>query len=616
MCGIAGFCNTSADYTQARPRWAGILADMNRSQAHRGPDDGDVLLLRHTGLAHRRLAIIDLEHGRQPMTQKEGEAAYTIVYNGELYNAPELRQELTGMGYSFKTRCDTEVALTGCMALGMDFVRRMNGVFAFALWNERDRRLFLVRDRLGVKPLFYTVLDDTLVFGSEIKSLFQYPGVRPRVDTQGLGEVFGLGPAKSCGSGVFKDIYEVLPGHILTFDRDGVKESPYWRLASAPHTDSFAQTVETTRHLLVDAVERQMISDIPICTFLSGGIDSSLVTAICANALRAKNRQLDTYSFDFTDNAKNFRANDFQPSLDRPFVDRMVESVGSNHRYLECDSLDLADNLLDAVDARDLPNMADVEASLLYFCRQVAPNNKVALTGECADEIFGGYPWFYKTELMDAATFPWSRDIETRKRLLSDALLASVDLEGYVQAAYEKSVAETPRLLGESPQEARRREIAYLNLKWFMITLLDRTDRCSMFSGLEARVPFADHRIVEYLWNVPWEMKCPNGLVKGLLREAGRGLVPDEILFRKKSPYPKTYNPDYERLLGERLLALLSNPNAPIHPLIDCGKIKAALAAASDYGKPWYGQLMAGPQQIAYLIQVNYWLEKYRIELI
>lgn len=616
MCGIAGFCNMSADYTQSRPKWQNVLENMKQSLAHRGPDEEGALLLPQAGLAQRRLSIIDLNNGRQPMTRKSFGANYTIVYNGELYNAQELRQSLVSMGYSFETHCDTEVVLTGCMALGTEFVKQMNGIFAFAMWDDRDQRLFLARDRLGVKPLFYTVLDDTLIFGSEIKALFQYPGFKPRVDAQGLSEVFGLGPAKSYGLGVFKDVYEVLPGNILTFNRSGARETPYWRLISAPHEDSFETTVEKTRYLLIDAVERQMISDIPICTFLSGGVDSSLITAVCANVLKAQNKQIETYSFDFIDNAKNFKSNAFQPSQDRPFVDIMVESVNSKHTYLECDSLDLADNLFDAVDARDLPNMADVESSLLYFCRKVAANNKVALTGECADEIFGGYPWFHNPEIMAAKTFPWSRNMEMRKRLLSDQLLSALDLDGYVQTAYEKSLAETPRLAGESAQEARRREIAYLNLKWFMITLLDRMDRCSMFSGLETRVPFADHRIVEYIWNVPWEMKCPHGVVKGLLREAGKGLIPDEILYRKKSPYPKTYNPDYEKMLGNRLLEVLSNPNAPIHPLVDCGKIKAALSASSDYGKPWYGQLMAGPQQIAYLIQVNYWLEKYRIELV
>ncbi len=616
MCGIAGFCNMRADYTQSRPTWQNVLDNMKQSLEHRGPDEEGDLLLPKLGLAQRRLSIIDLSNGHQPMTKKRFGRTYTIIYNGELYNTAELRQSLISMGYSFETHCDTEVVLTGCMALGAEFVKQMNGIFAFAVWNDQDQSLLLARDRLGVKPLFYTVLEGTLIFGSEIKALFQYPGFKPRIDARGLSEVFGLGPAKSYGSGVFKDVYEVLPGNVLMFNRDGVHESPYWRLVSAPHEDSFEKTVEKTRYLLVDAIERQMISDIPICTFLSGGVDSSLITAICANALKAKNRQIETYSFDFVDNAKNFKSNSFQPAQDRPFVDIMVESVGSKHTYLECDSIDLADHLYDAVEARDLPNMADVESSLLYFCRKVAANNKVALTGECADEIFGGYPWFHNPEVMFAKTFPWSRNMETRKQLLSDELLSVLDLDGYAQAAYEKSVAETPRLIGENPQEARRREIAYLNLKWFMITLLDRMDRCSMFSGLETRVPYADHRIVEYIWNVPWAMKCPNGIVKGLLREAGKGLIPDEILYRRKSPYPKTYNPDYEKLLGNRLLDVLSNPNAPIHTLVDSGKIKAFLSASSDYGKPWYGQLMAGPQQIAYLLQVNYWLEKYRIELV
>lgn len=616
MCGISGFCNIKANYVKDHSRWHTVLNNMKQALKHRGPDDEGELLLPQVGLAHRRLSIIDLNKGKQPMTREKCGCSYTIIYNGELYNTAELRENLIRMGYLFKTHCDTEVVLIGYMAFGIEFIKQMNGIFSFAIWDDNRHSLCLVRDRLGVKPLFYTVLENTLIFGSEIKSLFEYPGFKPRIDSRGLCEVFGLGPAKSYGFGVFKDVYETLPGNILLFDHSGIHEEPYWSLVSAPHEDSFDETVEKTSFLLKDAVKRQMISDIPICTFLSGGVDSSLITAICANELKLQNKQIESYSFDFVDNAKNFKSNSFQPSQDRPYVDIMVASVNSRHTYLECDNLNLADNLYNAVDARDLPNMADVESSLLYFCSKVAVKTKVALTGECADEIFGGYPWFHNPEIMAAHAFPWSRNLDTRKQLLSDDLLSSIDLDGYVQAAYEKSIAETPRLIGEDKTEARRREIAYLNLRWFMVTLLDRMDRCSMHSGLEARVPFADHRIIEYIWNVPWEMKSPNGVVKGLLREAGKGLVPDEILYRRKSPYPKTYHPDYEKLLGNRLLDVLSDPNAPIHPLVDIKKIRAFLASPSDYGKPWYGQLMAGPQLIAYLLQINYWLEKYHIELV
>ena len=360
----------------------------------------------------------------------------------------------------------------------------------------------------------------------------------------------------------------------------------------------------------------QMLSDVPICTFLSGGIDSSLVTAVCSQELKEKGQLLSTYSFDFLGNDKNFRANAFQPSQDRPYVDLMTSHCHTRHQYLTCDNHDLYANLFKAVDARDLPCMADVESSMLYFCGLVAQNHKVTLTGECADEIFGGYPWFHKKECFDADIFPWSMDFSPRIMLLREELLELLPLEDYARAAYEKTLRECPALPGESKEEKRRREISYLNLRWFMQTLLDRMDRTSMHVGLEARVPFADHRIVEYLWNVPWDMKCKNGVVKGLLREAARGLLPDEILERKKSPYPKTYDPAYEGLLRKELLEILSDQTQPLSGLVDLKKVQNYVAKPSDYGKPFYGQLMAGPQLLAYLLQVNYWLKTYHIRLI
>lgn len=604
------------DYSKEKDKWHQILNRMKGSLTHRGPDDEGDYLYPQVGFAHTRLSIIDLNRGHQPMTREKFGVSYTIVYNGEIYNTDELRDNLIRMGYVFKTHTDTEVILIGYMAFGADFVKELNGIFSFAIWDDNSKTLTLFRDRLGIKPLFYTTFHDTLVFASEIKALFEYPEIKPRIDSTSLCEVFALGPAKSYGTGVFKDIREVYPGNYIRYDQSGLHEIQYWSLVSAPHESSYEETVERTSFLLYDAIKRQMISDIPICTFLSGGVDSSLVTAICAKELKKIDRQMETYSFDFKDNWKHFKSNSFQPSEDRPYVDIMVKHVGSKHTYLECNNDDLIENLYHAVDARDLPNMADVESSLIYFCKLVAAHNRVALTGECADEIFGGYPWFHNPDALALNTFPWSKNMETRKLLLSDDLLSTIDLDGYMQAAYEKSIAETPLLTGESKEQCRRREIAYLNIKWFMVTLLDRMDRCSMYSGLEARVPLADHRIVEYVWNVPWEMKSPNGVVKGLLRDAGRGLIPDEILFRKKSPYPKTYHPEYEQILGNQLLEVLSDPNAPIRPLLDMKKVKTFLSAPSDYGKPWYGQLMAGPQLIAYMLQVNYWLEKYHIEIV
>ena len=616
MCGIAGFCDYSWNYTAAPDKWTKVLDDMNQIQKHRGPDDDGTYLDPHCGLSHVRLSILDLSNGHQPMTRKQNGRTVTIVYNGEIYNMKELRNELEGKGIRFQTTCDTEVILAGYQIYGVDIVKKLNGIFAFAIRDTYKKKLFLFRDRVGVKPLFYTTYGNALIFSSEIKGLFEFPGVKPRLDKEGLCEVFGLGPAKTYGKGVFKDVMEVLPGHYLEIGEYGRKDICYWQLISKPHEDSFEDTVEKTGELVTASIRRQMLSDVPICTFLSGGVDSSLVTAVCSKELKRMGKTLTTYSFDFTDNNINFKANAFQPSEDRPWVEKMVAFADTDHHFLECNNVELYKYLFDAVDARDLPCMADVESSMLYFCKEVAKNNKVTLTGECADEIFGGYPWFHKKECFAANIFPWSMDFTPRTMLLKDDVLHELPLEDYARAAYEKTVNETPLLDGENAYERRRREISYLNLKWFMQTLLDRMDRTSMKSGLEARVPLADHEIIEYVWNVPWNMKCHNGIVKGLLRAAGKKYLPDEVLYRRKSPYPKTYDPAYEKLLRCEMRKLLEDGNAPICTLIDRNKTEHFMNSPTDYGRPFYGQLMAGPQLLAYYLQINYWLLKYKIELV
>ena len=616
MCGIAGFCKPSINLENERGRWESVLDNMNRSQKRRGPDDEGTYLNKSCGLAHVRLEIIDLLTGHQPMVRKNPAGEYAIAFNGEIYNMKELKRELQLEGAVFTTSSDTEVILNGYMLHGADYAKKLNGIFSVAIWDSSKEQLCLFRDRLGVKPLFYAFYDDGLIFSSEIKGLFEYPGFSPVVDKNGLCEIFALGPAKSYGQGVFKGVLEVLPGQCMIFGRSGCTSHFYWKLEGRPHEDSFEKTVEKTAWLVEDAIKMQMLSDIPISTFLSGGVDSSLVTAICSAQLKKQGKELNTFSFDFVDNDKYFQSNSFQPSQDRPWVEKMTAFSKTNHRFLICSNQDQLDCLYKAVDARDLPCMADVESSMLYFCSQVVGFNKVTLTGECADEIFGGYPWFHKKEAFEGSDFPWSMSMEPRKVLLADDVINELHMEEYAHAAYEKTIMETPRLPGEVQEEKRRREISYLNLRWFMVTLLDRMDRTSMYSGLEARVPLADHRIVEYIFNVPWKMKCPDGIVKGLLRQAGSDKLPEDVLWRRKSPYPKTYDPAYEHLLGERLKEVLSDPGAPVRALLDTRKVNSFLNSPSDYGRPWYGQLMAGPQMLAYMLQVNYWLEKYKIQLV
>lgn len=611
MCGIAGFCSFKLDFLQKAGFWQQILLDMRGSLAHRGKDSSGEYLKEHVGLGHARLAIRDLAFGGQPLVRRIGGREYTIVYNGEIYNVDELKPQLKAAGYRFGTATDTEVILYAYIEYGAAFVSGLNGIFAFAIWDGHKQQLLLYRDRLGVKPLFYTCRDDMLIFGSEIKALFNHPLVVPEVTMDSFREIFGLGPARTPGCGVFKDIFEVLPGHYQVFSNDGLREQRYWRLVAREHTETYDQTVETVAFLVRDAITRQLVSDVPVCCFLSGGVDSSIVTAVAADFLGRSGGRLNTFSFDFKDNVTFFRANAFQPERDRPFVDVMLGSYDVNHTYLECNEEELVNLLDEVVDAKDLPGMADVDASLLYFCSLVAKQNKVALTGECADEIFCGYPWFYRDELVNADGFPWSLDLQARTAFLALDFAEELRLEEYVRAKYLASVNAVPRLVGEEPMAAKRRAIACLGFAWFMQTLLDRMDRMSMFSGLEARVPFADHRIVEYVLNVPWEMKCRNGVAKSLLREAAKDLLPEAILQRKKSPYPKTYHPHYQQLLARRFLEVINNPNSPITPLIDQEKALSFLTAPAEYGRPWFGQLMAAPQLIAYYLQVNYWLEKF-----
>lgn len=615
MCGIAGFCDYQDDFTDEAPFLGRLVRRMGNTLRHRGPDEKGIFLSGHAAFAHQRLAVVDIEGGKQPMTAYVGGYRCTVVYNGELYNSDELRRELEAAGYLFETHSDTEVLLKCYLHYGPECAKKLNGIFAFAVDDEKRGCCFLCRDRFGVKPLFYAVVGGRLVFGSEIKALFEYPGINPVIDRQGLCEVFGLGPARTAGVGVYRGIHEIKPGESALYDKGGLHLRPYFKLQSYEHPDSYEETVKHVRDLVEDAVTRQLVSDVPLCTFLSGGLDSSVITALAARNYAAGGRKLSTYSFDFAGNDRYFHPTAFQPDADAPWSQKMAEYCKTDHKVLICNNVSQADSLYDAVDAKDLPGMADVDSSLLYFCRLIKREHVVAVSGECADEIFGGYPWFHKKEAFEGHCFPWSPDLSIRTNLLKPEIADALDIGEYVNRRYEESIAEVPVLEGEDPREKRRREISFLNIRWFMSTLLDRKDRMSMASGLEVRVPYADHRIVEYVFNAPWSFKNHNGVVKALLRDAAEPWLPEDVRMRRKSPYPKTHNPGYESLLRDRLTRILENDEEPIHALIDKKRVEKFLGEKSDYGKPWFGQLMAGPQMMAYLIEINYWLKKYGVQI-
>lgn len=614
MCGIAGYYNSKANYSDNPKLNFNILSNMINTMKQRGPDDQGYSIISSCCLAHTRLSIIDLDTGKQPKCVTKNGKRYHVIFNGEIYNYPKIKNELISNGFCFETNSDTEVIGNAFIHWGPMFVTHLLGIFAIAIYDETANTLYLFRDHFGIKPLYYTQVSNTIVFASRIDTLFEYPRVKPCIDFCGFNEIFTIGPAKTYGSGVFVGIKEVKPGEYIACSDYGVKHNMYFRLSSVPHTDSYDETIEKTTWLIEDSVRMQMISDVPICTFLSGGIDSSLVTSICAKNMPG-NEKIDTYSFDFTGNDEHFKANSFQPSRDAPYVDMMKDYLGSNHTYLTCDQLELADLLYPSVDSRCLPTMADVDSSLLFFCGEVAKKHKVTLTGECADEIFGGYPWFHRPDMYNLETFPWMSDLSFRKSLLNPEFAAALQMDKYVKAAYNNTISEVETLPEESDTDAKIRKVTYLNIRWFMQTLLDRMDRTSMHSGLEARVPFADPRIVSYVYNVPWSIKCENGIPKSLLRHAATKYLPDEVMNRPKNPYPKTYNPVYEKILCDRLREIINDTSSPIRSYLNIPVVNKFIDSPKEYGKPWYGQLMAGPQMLAYLIQIDYWMRKYTLSV-
>ena len=608
MCGFVGFANLKENISSKTN-----IYNMNESISKRGPDEDGYYYEEHVCLGHKRLIVVDPDGGKQPMSAMKDGNLYTIVYNGQLYNTKDLRSELEENGFTFDSYSDTEVLLKSFIFWKYDVVKKLNGIFSFAIWNSKKNELFLARDHFGVKPLFYTIYNNTIVFASEIKALFKYPGIEAKLDEQSIAELFGIGPARTAGLGIFKNIYEIKPAHFGIFNENGLHIERYWKLESKVHTDNLGKTCDNVRFLLEDSISRQLVSDVPLCTFLSGGLDSSIITLYASKYCKKHNLPpLNTYSVDYVDNDKNFVKTDFQPNSDNYYINLMTEKLNTNHHTVVLDTPELASALEDAMIARDFPGMADVDSSLLLFCKNVKQNATVSLTGECADEIFGGYPWFFRADALNSNTFPWSIAITERQNLLNPQIASKVNLKNYIDYRYQESLDEVDILDEDSMETAEKRRISHLTLNWFMQTLLDRSDRMAMYNGFELRVPFCDYRLAEYVWNIPWEMKALHGREKGLLRYIMKDLLPEEIVDRKKSPYPKTWNPTYLATVKDMLTKIMNDSNAPINNLLNRNYILKILETdGKAFTRPWFGQLMTGPQLMAYLCQVNMWLERY-----
>jgi asparagine synthase (glutamine-hydrolysing) len=608
MCGITGWVDWERDLTRHRD----VLQAMVDSLASRGPDAQGLWLSPRAALGHRRLAVVDVEGGAQPMASPApGRPPVVLSFSGEIYNHRELRAELAARGHRFRTRSDTEVLLHAYLRWGVDCVARLNGMYAFAVWDGATEELLLARDRLGVKPLYLAVHGSGVVFGSEPKALLATPLVPAEVDAEGLAELL-LGATCSAGRGVFRGIRELRPGHLLRARRTGIAERRYWGLTSRPHGDDLPTTVATVRDLLADSVERQTVADVPLGGLLSGGLDSGLVVALAAGSLRRRGGgPLPTFTVDVTGGPPDGLPPDPRGG-DLAAAHAVAAHLGTAHTDVAVGPAELVAGWERTIRARDLPGAGEMDVALHLLADRVRPHATVALSGEAADELFGGYAWFHRPPAADGPSFPWlGRGGAGMGDLLHPDLRRALRPREYLADRLAEALAEVPHLEGEAAAERRMRELSHVAITRFLPALLARKDRMSMAAGLEVRVPYADHRLVEYAWNVPWAMRTAGGVAKGLLRRAAAGLLPDAVASRPKSHLPAGTHPVVEAAVRRRLGDLLADPAAPLHQLVDGDAVRAALdGAARPAPGPWAGWWMSR------LVSIDMWLRMYRVRLV
>lgn len=615
MSSITGFFQPNTIYSKDNEFCIRTIHAMSDRLIHRGPDEQSFYYFPQGALNQNFLSAGYIpgtfHHLTQPLTKTYKENTYTLLFDGFISNSEAIAMELEIHNISTRNMSLEELLLFSFLIKGTDFVKALRGAFAICILDEGHKSIYLFRDPLGLRPLFYSHKGHTLVFASEIKAIFQYPGICPTLTMDGLTELLTLGPARKPGSAIFAGISEVKPGHYITFGKDIFLEEAYHRFEIAEHRDSYEDTKDALCYMLDNSIDSLSNAIMPVCSLLSGGLDSSVVTAALVRNLETPPA---TYSLEFDNSRQFFRSNAFQPALDAPFVQEMVAHLGTKHTIYNCDNATQLKYLKKSVQAHDLPTMADVDSSYLYFCEKVGEQHKIVFTGECADEIFCGYPWYHSTD-GDPKTFPWSLDLSPRYSLLKDDLINQIPFEEYVRDTYLSTCKEIGLNGYDTPPEFLHQKTFYLTIRYFMQTLVNRGDRAASIHSMDARVPFANQDLTEYLFNVPLEMKTKNGERKHLLREYAVGLLPDDIRLRKKSPYPKTYDPGYEAMINNEFLNALAKPDCPLHAFVDKDKAQNFCRQQKDLGRPWYGQLMAGPQLVAHYLQILYWLEEYKIEI-
>lgn len=573
-----------------------------------------LLTLSHRGAAHQKrftaghmaMGICSAQKEFLATTFSFEGVTYSLLLDGEIFPTYRLAETLDCSSHALSP----EECLLAYHRLGSGFLKLVDGSFALAIYNHTADELFLARDAMGVRPLFYAQRDGVFYFGSEIKALLQ--AVPAVLDARGITELFSLSPAASPDHTLFSGIQTLPEGCFLRARHESVHIEPYFSLSYQEHRDSLYETGEKVRHLVERSVHNYVDCEGRPAAFLSGGLDSSILCCLASVYVSNRSKTLQTFSIAYKDNEKYFSQNSYQPDMDDSYIALLLKQLDAEHHTILLEPRELADALEDAVVARDLPGMADIDSSLLLAAREVGASADWVLSGECADEVFCGYPWFHREDLLAGDVFPWSGSLRLRRMVLSPDL-AVLPIEETARAAYQGSLSRHMPPVGVAGRE--HPGLYETNLQWFGGCLLRRKDAMTSYAGLTAKLPFASPFLAQYVYSIPPEILETGNREKGILRYAFSDLLPREIFLRKKNPYPKTFDPAYAGCVRERLRDVLLDPNAPLRPLVDQDALLAWMDSGAAMDTPWFGQLMRGPQFFAFLLQVNIWLEKYHVSL-
>ncbi|MBO5229226.1 MAG: asparagine synthase (glutamine-hydrolyzing) [Clostridia bacterium] len=592
---INGFIN----FNYAKPQGKAILNKMNSCLGTNNDKQGLFV--------HKRTYL-----GNRPLSYTCRGETYTIVYDGKIYDTDKLRHKLSQQKIRLRSTTDEELIVKLFALEGAKCLRQLNGNFAFVIYTHKTNQLFLARDPLGIKPLFYVVQNNQLAFAGKIKALFAHPTILPCVNVDGLRELFGVCPARTPGKTVYKAIREIKPGEYACWQNGKLTTKTYFTFNSHPHHDDTATTIKKLRTMLTKSVQQQATTNQRLGLMLSGGLDSSTITALTPS----KHENLKTFSVDYVGNAENFKPTDFSPSRDNYYIDLVAQQYHTAHTYHVLNSNNLCYALHEALVARDYPSMADIDSSLLLFCQALKQDVDVCLSGEFADEIFCGYPWFYRPDTAQATTFPWAINLAVRENTIAKRLRNVLKIKDFVAQSFADAVAEVPLSPLDSPADRQMKTYSHLTMRWFGLNLLERGERMAARYGLDIRMPFTDLKLVEYVYNIPWTMKNYGNQEKGILRSAVSDLLPQQVITRKKCPYPKTVDPIYTALIEQRIRGLLADEEHPVWQIVDIDYVRQVLQDTNPQTtRPWFGQLMQRPQYLAFIYQIAIWLVEYQIKL-